>query len=32
MADKEAARIKLHTELLRFVFLAVFALGGGSLR
>ncbi|MBI3800335.1 MAG: hypothetical protein HY268_25590 [Deltaproteobacteria bacterium] len=31
MADKEAERIKLQTEILRFVVLAVFAIGGGSL-
>ena len=31
MADKDAERIKFHTELLRFVVLAVFAIGGGSL-
>ena len=31
MADKDAERIKFHTELLRFVVLAVFAIDGGSL-
>ncbi len=30
MADKAAEQIKFHTELLRFVVLAVFAMGSGS--
>ncbi|MBI3246146.1 MAG: hypothetical protein HYZ50_06530 [Deltaproteobacteria bacterium] len=31
MADKEAERLKFQTEILRFIVLAVFAIGGGSL-
>ena len=31
MADRDAERIKFQTEILRFVVLAVFAIGGGSL-
>ena len=31
MADKDTERIKFHAEILRFIVLAVFAVGGGSL-